>query len=48
MDNELLQEFIIEDGCFECDNCFDLINPNKDKTGYVFYDIKDKQALINW
>ncbi|EQC1535620.1 hypothetical protein [Clostridium botulinum] len=48
MDNELLQEFIIEDGCFECDNCCDLINPNKNKTGCVFYDIKNKELLNKW
>lgn len=50
MDQELLEECIIkdEDNCFECDNCINLISPIKNKTGYVFYNIKDKQALINW
>lgn len=47
MDDELLQE-ILEDGYFACDNCMNFINPIKNRTGYVFYDIKNEQALINW
>lgn len=47
MDDELLSE-VLEDGFFGCDNCFEFINPNKSKTGYIFYDIRDKQALIAW
>lgn len=47
MDDTLLNE-ILADGLFECDNCMEFINPKNNKTGYVFYDIKDKQALINW
>lgn len=47
MNNELLKE-ILEDGYFSCDNCSDFINPNKNITGYVYYDIKDKALLVNW
>lgn len=47
MDNELLNE-IIKDGYFECDNCMEFINPNKNITGYVYYDIKDKRLLESW
>jgi len=46
MDNEILDED--EGESFPCDNCMDFINPKKNRTGYVYYDIKDKQALINW
>lgn len=48
MDDDFLNEILNENEHFECDNCCDFINPNTSKTGYVFYDIKDKQALINW
>ncbi|WP_125154392.1 hypothetical protein [Clostridium rectalis] len=47
MDNKLLNE-VVEDGYFECDNCMDFINPNKNITGYVYYDIKDKALLETW
>lgn len=46
--DELLQDMIVEDGCYECDNCCGLVNPDENKTGYVFYDIKDKKGLLNW
>lgn len=47
MDDELLKEILDEEEgtCFLCDNCMDFVNPSKNRTGYVFYDIKDKQAL---
>lgn len=48
MPDELLNEIKNEEGCFECDNCMDFINPTKNVTSYVFYDIKDKEALIKW
>lgn len=50
MDEELVKEIILEDedGCFECDECMELINPDVDRTGYVFYDIKNKELLIRW
>lgn len=44
---ELLDE-IVDDGYFGCDNCYDFINPEKDVTGYVYYDIKDRELLENW
>ncbi|OSA73631.1 hypothetical protein B2H86_14895 [Clostridium botulinum] len=47
MTDELLND-VIEDGYFECDNCMDFINPNKNITGYVYYDIKDKALLEAW
>lgn len=47
MDDNLLNE-ILEEEHFECDNCFDFVNPKKNTTGYVYYDIKDKEKLINW
>lgn len=48
MNNELLEDIITEDGCYECDDCSALVNPNKNTTGYVFYDIKNREALLNW
>ena len=48
LDDELLKEMIVEDDCFECDECGDFVNSTQNKTGYIFFDIKDKQALINW
>lgn len=50
MDNELLKEVVDEEEgeCFECDNCMNFINPLKNRTGYVFYDILDKEQLNNW
>lgn len=47
MSDYLLDE-IVEDGYFQCDNCYDSINPEKDTTGYIYYDIKDKSSLKNW
>ncbi len=50
MDDELLKEILNEDegDCFPCDNCTEYIDPTKDTTGYIFYDIEDEQALIEW
>lgn len=48
MDDKLLNECLNENGHFECENCMDYINPNTSKTGFIYYDIKDKQALMNW
>lgn len=51
MDNEMLNEILEEsdeEKSFSCDNCMDYINPEINRTGYVFYDIKDKQVLIHW
>lgn len=48
MDDELLAEFLNEDGYLECDNCLDLINPKKDRTGYIYYDVLDYDKLANW
>ncbi|RHW66316.1 hypothetical protein DZC34_03325 [Clostridium botulinum] len=48
MDNEILKEFIDEEDYCECDDCDNFISTNKNKTGCVFYDIKDKQSLIDW
>lgn len=47
MDRETLNE-VIEEGFFSCDNCYDFINPEKDITGYVYYDIKNRELLKNW
>ena len=47
MNKELLEE-VLEEGYFACDNCMDFINPNKDLTGYIYYDINDKNLLIAW
>ena len=48
MSDETLTEFIDEDGYFECDNCMSFINPKEDKTGFFYYDIKDKRLLEIW
>lgn len=46
--DEMLKDMITGDGCYECDDCCSLVNPEEDKTGYVFYDIKNKEGLVNW
>lgn len=48
LNNESLKEIIEEDDCFECEECSSLVNTNKDKTGYIYYDVKDKQGLMQW
>lgn len=50
IDKNLLKDLVDEneDNCFECDNCGEFINPNTDITGYLFYDIKNEQALIEF
>lgn len=50
MDDELLKEILEEgeDEYFPCDNCMEYINSENDRTGRVFYDVKDKEALKNW
>ena len=50
IDKHLLKDLVDEneDNCFECDNCGEFINPNTDITGYLFYDIKNEQALIEF
>lgn len=48
LNNEELKEIIEEDNCFECEECGNIINPNRDTTGYIFYDIEDRQALAQW
>ena len=47
LDKDLLED-ISEDNCFECDGCTNLVRSIINKTGFKFYDVKDKQALINW
>ena len=47
MSRETLDEYL-EDGYFACDNCMNFINPDNNTTGFVYYDIKDREALTNW
>ncbi|QUH22209.1 hypothetical protein [Alkaliphilus sp. B6464] len=46
--SQLIEMMTIEDNCFECEECGDLVNSIKDKTGYVFYSVNNRQDLINW
>ena len=50
LDKKLLEELIeeSEDNCFVCDECENFINPETDKTGYIFYDVLDEQLLKQW
>lgn len=45
--NELLND-ILEDDCFECDNCSSSININEDTSGFIYYDINNMSDLENW
>lgn len=44
--NELLEEN--EGETFRCDSCTGYINPETNKTGFVYYDIKDMKGLKEW
>lgn len=48
LNNDLLEELLDGEVTFECENCCDEINPNKNKTGFVYYDVINKEGLINW
>ena len=42
LDEDNLEELLRESdtkGKFECFECFNLINPATDKTGYIYYDV---------
>lgn len=47
LDNKLLMDIIVEENCFECEECGNLVDVLKNKTGYVFYDILNREDLIN-
>lgn len=50
LSKKLLEELTeeSEDNCFECDNCESFVNPETDKTGYIYYDVLDEKLLTNW
>lgn len=48
MTKEELEEIMDGETYFDCDECFSEVNPNEDKTGYIYYDVKDKTSLSKW
>lgn len=49
LDNQSLQDILLEKDFIQCEECGgEIINVLKHKTGYIFYDIKDKKALMSW
>lgn len=47
---EMIEQLITESGedSFMCEECNDDIHIESNKTGYIFYDIEDRDALMEW
>lgn len=48
LDNELLIEVLDNEKTFLCDNCENEIDPNKNVTKSIYYDVLDYELLRKW